>query len=122
MCDARGLDGDGARVLFFGAIDPAEAQVVTISGSTQTIDGTDPGRAKVSTFAEFPGKGRATGGVRCHAFLKGEDALHLAWVGTDPLAVGSDGSQRALPEGGSRRDGSGTPLDAVIGSIGSPAS
>ena len=114
--------GDGARVLFFGAIDPAEAQVVTISGSTQTIDGTDPGRAKVSTFAEFPGKGRATGGVRCHAFLKGEDALHLAWVGTDPLAVGSDGSQRALPEGGSRRDGSGTPLDAVIGSIGSPAS
>ena len=114
--------GDGARVLFFGAIDPAEAQVVTISGSTQTIAGTDPGRAKVSTFAEFPGKGRATGGVRCHAFLKGEDALHLAWVGTDPLAVGSDGTQRALPEGGSRRDGSGTPLDAVIGSIGSPAS
>ncbi|MBU1249653.1 MAG: DNA topoisomerase IV subunit A [Actinobacteria bacterium] len=114
--------GAGARVIFFGAIDPAGAQVVTISGSTQTIAGTDPGRAKVSAFAEFPGKGRATGGVRCHAFLKGEDALHLAWVGPDPLAVGSDGSQRALPEGGSRRDGSGTLLDAVIGSIGSPAS
>jgi len=113
--------GDGARVLFFGAIDPAEAQVVTISGSTQTIAGTDPGRAKVSAFSEFPGKGRATGGVRCHAFLKGEDALQLAWVGTDPLAVGPDGAQRTLPDGGSRRDGSGTPLDAVIGSIGSPA-
>ena len=112
--------GPDARVLFFGAIDPAAAQVVTISGSTQTIAGTDPGRAKVSAFSEFPGKGRATGGVRCHAFLKGEDTLHVAWVGTDPLALGSDGSQRTLPEGGSRRDGSGTPLDAVIGSIGSP--
>ena len=113
--------GAGARVLFFGAVDPSGAQVVTISGSTQTIAGTDPGRAKVSALAEFPGKGRATGGVRCHAFLKGEDALQLAWVGADPLAVGADGAQRGLPEGGSRRDGSGTPLDAVIGSIGSPA-
>jgi len=112
--------GAGARVLHFGAIDPARAQVVTISGSTQTIAGTDPGRAKVSEFSEFPGKGRATGGVRCHAFLKGEDALQLAWVGSDPLAVGSDGGQRVLPEGGARRDGSGSPLDAVIGSIGTP--
>ncbi|MER3390041.1 MAG: DNA topoisomerase IV subunit A [Microcella sp.] len=108
----------GARALFFGAVGTASAHVVTVSGSTQTISGTDPGRAKVSSFSEFPGKGRATGGVRCHAFLKGEDALQLAWVGADPLAVGPDGATRTLPEGGARRDGSGTPLDAVIGSIG----
>lgn len=110
--------GAGARVVHFGVVDPATAEVVTVSGSTQTIAGTDPGRAKVSSFAEFPGKGRATGGVRAHAFLKGEDALQLAWVGTGPLAVGADGSARTLPAGGAKRDGSGAPLDAVIGSIG----
>ena len=110
--------GAGARVVHFGVVDPASAEVVTVSGSTQTIAGTDPGRAKVSAFAEFPGKGRATGGVRAHAFLKGEDALQLAWVGTGPLAVGADGSARTLPAGGAKRDGSGAPLDAVIGSIG----
>jgi len=110
--------GAGARAIFFGVVDPASAEVVTVSGSTATIAGTDPGRAKVSAFAEFPGKGRATGGVRAHAFLKGEDALQLAWVGTEPLAVGADGSARSLPAGGAKRDGSGTALDAVIGSVG----
>lgn len=114
--------GAGARALFFGVVDPESAEVVTISGSTQTIAGTDPGRAKVSSFAEFPGKGRATGGVRAHAFLKGEDALQLAWVGTGPLAVGADGSARTLPQGGAKRDGSGAPLDAVVGSIGASLS
>ncbi len=110
----------GARALHFGVVDRTTAEVVTVSGSTQTLVGTDPGRAKVSSFAEFPGKGRATGGVRAHTFLKGEDALQLAWVGTGPLAVGPDGSARTLPEGGAKRDGSGAPLDAVIGSIGAP--
>ena len=37
---------------------------------------------------EFPAKGRATGGVRAHRFLKGEDALALAWVGPAPAAGG----------------------------------
>jgi len=110
-----------ATVLFFGAVDPgADNVVVTVSTSTTTIAGADPGRAKVSSFAEFPGKGRATGGVRAHAFLKGEDVLGTAWVGASPaLAVGTDGSVRALPEGGSKRDASGTPLDGVVGSVGS---
>ena len=68
---------------------------------------------------EFPGKGRATGGVRAHTFLKGEAALTLAWVGPSPaLAVGTDGSARTLPESGAKRDGSGTPLDSVVGSVG----
>ncbi|WP_286279394.1 DNA gyrase/topoisomerase IV subunit A [Naasia aerilata] len=112
--------GDGARVLFFGAVaKPEHAVVATISTSSTALPGTDPGRGKVSLFVDFPGKGRATGGVRAHSFLKGEDELTLAWVGTDPaLAVGPDGAVRALPELGARRDASGTPLDGLVGSIG----
>ncbi|WP_394768327.1 DNA topoisomerase (ATP-hydrolyzing) subunit A [Lacisediminihabitans sp.] len=112
--------GAKAEVVFFGAIDPsADPVVATVSGSTSTIAGTDPGRAKVSLLSEFPGKGRATGGVRAHSFLKGEDVLFAAWAGPSPaLAVGADGSVRALPDAGAKRDASGTPLDGVIGSIG----
>ncbi len=112
--------GAGARALFFGAVDATTAEVLTVSSSTQTIAGADPGRAKLSLFEQFPGKGRATGGVRCHAFLKGEDVLQLAWVGARPLAVGADGSARTLPEGGAKRDASGSLLDSPIGSVGTP--
>lgn len=112
--------GAGARALFFGAVDASTAEVLTVSSSTQTIAGADPGRAKLSLFEQFPGKGRATGGVRCHAFLKGEDVLQLAWVGARPLAVGADGSARTLPAGGAKRDASGSLLDSPIGSVGTP--
>jgi len=112
--------GAKASVIFFGAVDPAEQIVVaTVSSSTDALPGVDPGRAKVSLLGEFPGKGRATGGVRAHSFLKGEDALALAWAGPAPsLAVGPDGSVRQLPEAGAKRDASGTPLDAAVASIG----
>ncbi len=109
-----------ASVLFFGAVNAGEGAVaISISGAEGVIPGTDAGRIKASAFDEFPAKGRATGGVRSHAFLKGEDRLTLAWVGAAPaLAVGPDGSVRTLPEATSKRDASGQPLDAVIGSIG----
>jgi DNA gyrase subunit A len=109
-----------ARVLFFTALDAgSDAVVATISSPAETLAGADPGRAKVSRIAEFPGKGRATGGVRAHTFLKGENALALAWAGPAPaLAVGADGSLRTLPDAGAKRDASGAPMDAVIGSIG----
>jgi len=112
--------GAKASVIFFGAVDPAEQIVVaTVSSSTDALPGVDPGRAKVSLLGEFPGKGRATGGVRAHSFLKGEDVLALAWAGPAPsLAVGPDGSVRQLPEAGAKRDASGTPLDAAVASIG----
>jgi DNA gyrase subunit A len=112
--------GSGASVLFFGAVDPAsDAVVATVSGAESILPGTDPGRAKVSSFAEYPGKGRATGGVRAHAFLKGEDRLTVAWVGPNPpQAVDPTGAVRKLPEAGARRDASGQPIDGVIGSIG----
>ncbi|MEO5920128.1 MAG: DNA topoisomerase IV subunit A [Pseudolysinimonas sp.] len=112
--------GAKARAIFFTAVDPgSDVVVATISTPAETLAGADPGRAKVSRFSEFPGKGRATGGVRAHTFLKGEDSLALAWVGPSPaLAVGADGSLRTLPDVGAKRDASGTPMDAVVGSIG----
>lgn len=112
--------GAGASVVFFGAVAAdVDAVVVTVSTSTATIAGADPGRVKVSSFAEFPAKGRATGGVRSHALLKGEDVLGLAWVGPAPaLAVGTDGSARTLPQDRVKRDASGAAMDAVIGSVG----
>jgi DNA gyrase subunit A len=109
-----------ATAIFFGTVDPgSDVAVVTVSTPLETLAGADPGRAKVSRFTEFPGKGRATGGVRAHTFLKGEGALAVAWVGPAPaLAVGTDGSLRTLPESGAKRDASGTPMDAVVGSVG----
>ncbi|MBY6061170.1 DNA topoisomerase (ATP-hydrolyzing) subunit A [Microbacterium esteraromaticum] len=111
--------GAGAEVLSFGVVSsPDDAVVVTVSGAEGTLAGADAGRAKVSAFAEFPAKGRATGGVRAHAFLKGEDRLRLAWVGVEPRAIGADGAVRQLPASGAKRDGSGQPLDAVVSAVG----
>jgi DNA gyrase subunit A len=111
---------DGERVIYFGVVGGAvfDAVVVTVAGSTQAIAGADAGSAKVSDFAEFPAKGRGTGGVRAQRFLKGEDTLTLAWVGVEPRAVGADGATRTLPPAGAKRDASGQPLDGVVGAIG----
>jgi DNA gyrase subunit A len=113
--------GAKAEVIFFTAIAPTpDAVVATVSSSSATIPGTDPGRAKLSLLTEFPAKGRATGGVRAHSFLKGEDLLAVAWAGeAPPIAVGPDGAARELPEAPVKRDASGSPLAAVVGSIGS---
>ncbi|GAB3633353.1 DNA gyrase/topoisomerase IV subunit A [Microbacterium sp. AGC85] len=114
--------GSGAAVLFFGATAATDdVTVATVSGADGVIPGTDAGRAKVSAFAEFPGKGRGTGGVRAHSFLRGEDRLTVAWVGAAPAyAVGTDGAVRTLPEAPAKRDASGQLIDGVIGSIGRP--
>ncbi len=108
------------RVVHFGVVGSQQDVVLaTVSASSQAIAGLDQGRAKVSAFADFPAKGRATGGVRAHTFLKGEDVLLAAWVGPSPaVAVGPDGATRALPATLAKRDASGTPLDGVVGSIG----
>src|SRR5699024_8752295 len=110
---------DAASVVFFGAVDPdVDNIVVTVSGSSDSLPGTDAGAWKVTPFGEYPGKGRATGGVRAHRFLKGEDALLLAWVGRSPArAAQPNGVPVTLPEADGRRDGSGVPASAVIGGI-----
>ncbi|WP_433273474.1 DNA topoisomerase (ATP-hydrolyzing) [Actinosynnema sp. CS-041913] len=95
------LPGD-ARVVFFGAVrtdddEHGEPMVVTSTGQS----------VKVTPFAEYPAKGRATGGVRAHRFLKGEAGLALAWVGPRPAGAADNGSPVELPAVDQRRDGSG---------------
>jgi DNA gyrase subunit A len=114
----------GERVVWFGAIDPDAPEgsvVVTASGSSTALPGTEPGALKVTPFAEYPAKGRATGGVRCHRFLKGEDALILAWAGTAPArAAAASGAPVELPPATGRRDGSGVPASQPIAAVAGP--
>jgi DNA gyrase subunit A len=112
--------GLGARVAFFGATAADDAVVVTVSGTSRALPGTDAGAVKVTPLGEYPGKGRATGGVRCHRFLKGEDTLLLAWAGPAPArAAAASGSPVELPPADGRRDGSGTPAGQPIAAVSS---
>ncbi|MEU8345233.1 DNA gyrase/topoisomerase IV subunit A [Actinomadura meyerae] len=114
--------GAGASVLWFGALDPArEARVITISGSSSALPGTQAGAIKLADFADFPSKGRATGGVRAHRFLKGEDVLLQAWAAPTPLrAAAANGKPAMLNVTLGRRDGSGEKLDGPIVHISGP--
>ncbi len=104
---------DGARVVYFGAVrtdDPAhgEPMVVTSTGAT----------VKVTPFAAYPAKGRATSGVRSQRFLKGETEVAVAWVGPRPAGATANGEPVELPAADPRRDGSGFAVllgPAVIG-------
>jgi DNA gyrase subunit A len=111
----------GDHVLFFGAVAPGDddAVVVTIAGTNGALPGTAPGAAKVTAFAEYPVKGRATAGVRAHRFLKGEDTLLLGWAGHGPAKASSvSGVARSLPQEHGRRDGSGIPLSQPVDVVG----
>jgi len=110
------------HVIFATAMPAAEAEnagrIVTVSGSTAVLPGTAIGSVKVSATSDIPSKGRGTGGVRVHRFLKGEDALLFAYVGAAPLRAASpSGLPLTLPENLSKRDGSGELLASPIGSI-----
>ena len=126
----------GATVIWFGAVDPAAGVqdaasdgpaagpvVVTVAGTAGALPGTASATVKVTPFAEFPPKGRATGGVRCHRFLKGEDVLVLAWAGPGPArGASAAGTPVDLPPPVGRRDGSGErvghPLAGIGGTVG----
>ncbi|WP_017237651.1 DNA gyrase/topoisomerase IV subunit A [Streptomyces sp. SS] len=114
----------GAEVLSFTAVDPAaDAVVFTVAGSTGTLDSSAGTSAKLTPFDQYPRKGRATGGVRCQRFLKGEDVLTFAWAGATPArAAQKTGAPVPLPEPDPRRDGSGTPLPRAVDVVAGPAS
>ena len=129
-----------ASVVWFGAVDPAAPPgsdapgdgqagaaagvpvVVTVAGSAGALPGTTAATVKVTPYAEFPPKGRATGGVRCHRFLKGEDALVLAWAGPGPARGATEaGTPVELPPAEGRRDGSGERVRQPVAAIGGTA-
>mgnify|MGYP000473975079 FL=1 len=109
----------GARGVFFGALDPRGTNlVVTSSGSSGALPGTEPGSLKVTSYSEYPAKGRGTGGVRCHRFLRGEDTLVLGWAGGSPArAAAANGIALDLPAPTGKRDGSGLPIATAIAAI-----
>nr|WSY51159.1 DNA topoisomerase IV subunit A [Streptomyces sp. NBC_00886] len=113
---------DGAKVISFTAVDPAvEAVVFTVAGSRGTLDDSVQTTAKLTPFDQYPRKGRATGGVRCQRFLKGEDCLSLAWAGAVPArAAQRDGTPAELPEMDPRRDGSGVSLAKTVSVVAGP--
>ncbi|MCW8218650.1 DNA gyrase/topoisomerase IV subunit A [Streptomyces griseolus] len=122
---AAGMAGvkltEGATALSFTAVDPAaDAAVFTVAGSHGTLD--DSERTwKLTPFDQYPRKGRATGGVRCQRFLKGEDILVFAWAGGVPArAAQKNGAPAGLPDPDPRRDGSGTPLTSPVAVVAGP--
>ncbi|MGL4173233.1 MAG: DNA gyrase/topoisomerase IV subunit A [Actinomycetota bacterium] len=114
-----------ARGLWFGAVpkENPDAVVVTVAGSSSALPETQNGSVKVTDFSLYPGKGRATGGVRCHRFLNGEDTLLSAWAGVGPAyASAAGGNPLPLPAPTGRRDGSGIPSPTPISAVSGPAS
>jgi DNA gyrase subunit A len=122
MAGVRLAASDAA--IAFSVVDPRDpsAVVVTLSDGQESLPGAEGGSVKVTPLAEYPGKGRGTGGVRAHRFLKGEDHLRLAYAGAGPARASTAGGvARALPTEFGRRDGSGVPLTQSLDVIG-PAS
>ena len=120
----QGRAGGGIAGIKLGAQDAVIALGVTAPGSAAEVVTVTNGQdgmasAKVTPLAEYPQKGRATGGVRAHRFLTGESKLALAWVGVGPAKAGTQGGvARSLPTEYGSRDGSGVPLTQAIGAVG----
>jgi DNA gyrase subunit A len=131
---------DGASAVWFGAAGrdvarlelegsgggqrarSGEVVVVTVAGRSGVLPGTGAASVKVTPFAEYPAKGRATGGVRCQRLLKGEDGLIQAWMGPGPVVgLTAAGTPVDLSEMIGKRDGSGTPLTRQLAYIGTRA-
>ena len=119
-----GPDGAGPNGAGLGGPEPGGlvqpgAVVVTAAGSSGALPGTAAATVKVTPYAEYPAKGRATGGVRCHRFLKGEDTLVLAWAGPAPARGATDaGVPVDLPSAEGRRDGSGDRVRQPLAALG----
>lgn len=111
---------DGAQVLGMWVVEAVEdALVVTVAAAEGALPGTGQTTAKVTPLAEYPVKGRGGQGVRAQRFLRGENRLDLAWVGTGPArAADALGIPVDVPEVDMRRDGSGSPIMHAIATLG----
>lgn len=93
--------GAGVNVIHgvaLSAEDAENALVVTSTGLS----------VKNTPLRLYPQKGRATGGVRSHTFLKGETHLETGFIGVNLVAVDGDGKKIVLPAVNMKRDASGT--------------
>ncbi|CAB4690239.1 MAG: DNA topoisomerase 4 subunit A [Actinobacteria bacterium] len=108
----------GSEAVYFGAVDDT-AVVITAANNSSAIAGTDSGSAKLSELSEFPMKGRATGGVRAHKFIRNEDQVYFAWAGNPEfLASAADGKPIEFDLEPSKRDASGSKIASPLGAIG----
>ncbi len=115
--------GDGAELISCCAVpgDDPEAVIVTVAGSRSALPGTSALTAKVTALEDLPRKGRGTGGVRIHRFLRFEDVLVLGWAGSGPVrACAASGAPLDLPAGLDKRDASGSPVTGPIASVAGP--
>ncbi len=121
---AAGMAGiklaDGAKAIYFTSISPTKAtQVLTAANNSDSLGAVDSGSSKITLLTEFPAKGRATGGVRAHKFIRDENQLYFAYVGNSPiLTASSSGKPLEVETTLAKRDASGTPLSATIISAG----
>lgn len=108
------------EAIFFAAVEETPTAVVaTVTEPKDGLPGTVPGTAKLTPLAEYPAKGRATMGVRCHRFLKDEGHLRMAWAGAfRPVATSAAGTPVALPSEFGKRDASGVAVASVIEALG----
>ncbi len=76
----------GATVTFFGGVDDGRGQRRRDRGRgrQRTARHRVRHRQGHARSPSIPGKGRGTGGVRCHRFLRGEDTILVAYVGPGP--------------------------------------
>lgn len=118
----QGVNGAGmagikteSEVVYFGVLKPQEKNVVlTVANSSASLPGTDGGGMKVSKLAEFPKKGRATGGVRCQKFIRGQNQIVLGYVGPEGFQlVDSKGKAIGVEYELQKRDSSGDPAPAI---------
>lgn len=105
----------GAKVIYGSVIEPnPQTLVATVAGK----DATSSNSLKVSALSEFPAKGRATGGVRCHKFLSGEKYLVTAGAGNAPIHASTNtGGFVEVPEKLGKRDATGTVLSKSVAAV-----
>ena len=110
---------EGAEVIFGSVVDAhEECLVATVGGEAGALPGTAAHTMKLTPLTEFPGKGRATSGVRCHKFLASEDILLAAAAGNGPMhACGSTGVAVEVPDKLGKRDSSGTKLRKPVAAV-----